>query len=85
MCCSNVSSTSVDRCLSGMVDMQWGVVLLRLRRRGLVAVGLEVVVDRCLARVAVEVVVDHFLVVGGLPLLLALLVEQVFETSCIVF
>ena len=62
-----------------------GGVLLRLRRRGLVAVGLEVVVDRCLARVAVEVVVDHFLVVGGLPLLLALLVEQVFETSCIVF
>ena len=48
-------------------------------------VGLEVVVDRCLARVAVEVVVDHVPVVGDLPLLLALLVEQVCETSCIVF
>ena len=62
-----------------------GGVLLRLRRRGLADVGLEVVVDRCLARVAVEVVVDHVPVVGDLPLLLALLVEQVFETSCIVF
>ena len=57
---------------------------MKLRKRRLAVVGWVAVVDRCLARVAAEVVVDQLLVRGDPPLQLALLVEQVFGTLYIV-